>query len=174
VIEPAVPDFYYRKPKVLNPVYNQFVRGFSDDLRRQSALDAPNGADTTYASTLAPENIDTYRSNGFCLVMTNSLIRGRAENAKVPDALAYYQRLVRESRRVFHASPYKPGRGPVPLHYDFSYDYYPTAYNRPGGEVDIYRLNNCRQGFKRVPQRPYGNVGLEKGIGTSLPPPKAK
>jgi 4-amino-4-deoxy-L-arabinose transferase-like glycosyltransferase len=172
VIEPAVPDFYYRKPKVVNPIYNQFVRGFSDDLRRQSALDAPNGADTTYASTLAPENIDTYRSNGFCLVMTNSLIRGRAENAQVPEALKYYQRLTRESTLVFHASPYKPGRGPVPLHYDFSYDYYPTAYYRPGGVVDIYRLNNCRQGFKRVPQRPYGTAGLEKGIGTSLPPGK--
>jgi hypothetical protein len=60
----------------------------------------------------------------------------------------------------------------VPLHYDFSYDYYPTAYYRPGGEVDIYRLDNCQQGFKRVPQHPYGTVGLDKGIGTSLPPGK--
>ena len=102
--------------------------------------------------------------------MTDSLIRGRAENAALPRALAYYRRLERESTRVFHATPYKPGRGPVPLHYDFSYDYYPTAYYRPGGEVDIYRLNHCTQGRKRVPQRPYGNAGLEKGIGTSLPP----
>jgi hypothetical protein len=170
VIEPAVPDNYYRKVGVLHPFRNQFVRGFTQDLRRQSALDAPNGADTTYAATLSPDQIDTYRSTGFCLVMTTSLIRGRAENAAVPAALAYYHRLERESTLLFHASPYKPGRKPVPLHYDFSYDYYPTAYYRPGGEVDIYRLNNCTQGRKRVPQRPYGTSGLDKGIGTSLPP----
>jgi hypothetical protein len=170
VIEPAVPDSYYRPLRVLNPQHNLFVRGFVTDLRRQQAFDAPNGADTTYASTLQPTNIDAYRSTGFCLVMTNSLVRGRAENAKVPAALAYYKRLERESTRVFHASPFKPGATPVPLHYDFSYDYYPTAYYRPGGVVDIYRLNNCKQGHGRVPFRPYGTVGLEKGISTSLPP----
>jgi hypothetical protein len=170
VIEPAVPITYYRKIGKVNPIHNQFVRGFTNDLRRQSALDAEDPSSATYAATLSPDNIDKYRETGFCLVMTTSLIRGRAENAKVPDALAYYHRLESESTRVFHASPYKPGRGPVPLHYDFSYDYYPTAYYRPGGEVDIYRLNNCKQGRKRVPQRPYGVVGLDKGIGTSLPP----
>jgi 4-amino-4-deoxy-L-arabinose transferase-like glycosyltransferase len=170
IIEPAVPDSYYRKLGKVNPLKNQFVRGFTNDLRRQGALDAPDGQYTTYAATLSPDNIDTYRATGFCLVMTTSLIRGRAEQGKVPEALAYYRRLERESTRVFHASPYKPGRGPVPLHYDFSYDYYPTAYYRPGGDVDIYRLNNCKQGRKRVPQRPYGAVGLQKGIGTSLPP----
>jgi hypothetical protein len=169
IIEPAVPDSYYRKIGVLHPLKNQFVRGFTNDLRREAALQAadPNGG--TYAATLSPDNIDSYRATGFCLVMTTSLIRGRAENARLPDALAYYRRLERESKRVLHLSPYKPGRGPVPLHYDFSYDYYPTAYERPGGEVDIYRLDNCKQGRKRVPQRPYGNAGLEKGIGTSLP-----
>jgi 4-amino-4-deoxy-L-arabinose transferase-like glycosyltransferase len=170
IIEPAVPDSYYRKVGKLNPLKNQFVRGFTNDLRRQSAFNAADPSNATYAATLTPDNIDAYRQAGFCLVMTTSLIRGRAENAKVPGALAYYNRLERESKRVFHASPYKPGRGPVPLHYDFSYDYYPTAYYRPGGDVDIYRLNDCKQGRKRVPQRPYGSVGLEKGIGTSLPP----
>ena len=69
------------------------------------------------------------------MVMTMSVIRGRAENAQVPDALAYYRRLERESDLVYHASPYKPGRAPVPLHFDFSYNYYPTAYQRPGPDV---------------------------------------
>ena len=170
VIEPAVPDIYYRKPGVLNSKYNQFIRGFTMDLRREAALEAADPNTATYAATLSPDNIDTYRQTGFCLVMTNSLIRGRAENAQVPDALAYYHRLERESTLVYHASPFKPGSAPVPLHYDFSYDYYPTAYQRPGGVVDIYRLHNCRQGRKRVPQRPYGDAGLAKGIGTSLPP----
>jgi hypothetical protein len=170
VIEPAVPDSYYRKVGRLNPKRNRFVRGFVNDLRRQAAFDSPLGADTTYAATLNPGLIDQYRSQGFCLVMTNSLIRGRAENAGVPRALAYYQRLERESTRIYHRSPFKRGRKPVPLHYDFSYDYYPTAYRRPGGIIDVYRLHDCKQQTGRVPERPYGVLGLQKGIGTSLPP----
>ena len=167
VIEPAVQTDYYLKPFAQRKTGRQFVQGFIKDLRRQQVIDAPLGADTTYAASLTPDNIDAYRSAGFCLVMTNSLTRGRAENAKVPQALAYYQRLERESDHVFHASPFKPGRKAVPLHFDFSYDYYPTAYHRPGGIVDIYRLHNCKQGFKRVKLHPYGNVGLQKGVGSS-------
>ena len=74
---------------------------------------------------------------------------------------------MRESKLVYTISPFKPGRRPVPLHYDFSYDYYPTAYQRPGAIVDVYRLSNCSQATGRVPSVPYGNVGLQKGIGTS-------
>jgi hypothetical protein len=36
--------------------------------------------------------------------------------------------------------------------------------------VDIYRLNDCEQQYGRVPSRPYGVKGLEKGVETSLPP----
>jgi hypothetical protein len=167
VIEPAVQEDYYKKPAGQRVGGRQFVGGFIRDLRRQQTLDAPDGADTTYAPSLRAANIDAYRSAGFCLVMTNSLTRGRAENARVPQALAYYKRLEAESTHVFHASPFKPGRKPVPLHFDFSYDYYPTAYYRPGGIVDIYELDNCKQGVGRVPQRPYGTSGLQKGVGTS-------
>ena len=99
--------------------------------------------------------------------MTNSLTRGRAENARVPKALAYYQRLERESAHLLHLSPFKPGRRPVPLHFDFSYNYYPTAYYRPGGIVDVYQLRNCKQQTGRVPQQPYGVSGLQKGVGSS-------
>jgi 4-amino-4-deoxy-L-arabinose transferase-like glycosyltransferase len=170
VIEPAVQTDYYLRPAGQRKHGRQFVQGFVRDLRRQQKIDAPLGADTTYASSLVPENIDAYRSAGFCLVMTNSLTRGRAENAKVPNALAYYQKLERESRHLLHVSPFKPGRAPVPLHFDFSYDYYPTAYYRPGGIVDIYRLNNCKQGYTRVEQHPYGLGGLQKGVGSSYRP----
>jgi 4-amino-4-deoxy-L-arabinose transferase-like glycosyltransferase len=172
VIEPAVQTDYYIKPFEVRKAVpgRQFVKGFIDDLRRQQVIDAPLGADTTYAASLTPDNIDAYRSAGFCLVMTNSLTRGRAENAKVPQALAYYQRLERESDHVFHVSPFKPGRSAVPLHFDFSYDYYPTAYYRPGGIVDIYRLHNCTQQTGRVDLQPYGTGGLQKGVGTSYGP----
>jgi 4-amino-4-deoxy-L-arabinose transferase-like glycosyltransferase len=173
VIEPAVQTDYFLKPPDQRDGGRQFVQGFVRDLRRQQKIDAPLGADTTYAATLTPGNIDAYRSAGFCLVMTNSLTRGRAENAHVPKALAYYQRLERESDHILHLSPFKPGRAPVPLHFDFSYDYYPTAYYRPGGIVDVYRLHNCTQKTGRVVQHPYGTSGLRKGVGTAYAPPGA-
>jgi 4-amino-4-deoxy-L-arabinose transferase-like glycosyltransferase len=166
VIEPAVQTDYYLRPPGLRG-QRQFVQGFVRDLRRQQQIDAPLGADTTYASILTPSQIDDYRAAGYCLVMTNSLTRGRAENSRVPRALAYYQRLERESDHLLHLSPFKPGRKPVPLHFDFSYNYYPTAYYRPGGIVDVYRLRNCRQGYGRVPEHPYGFSGLQKGVGSA-------
>jgi 4-amino-4-deoxy-L-arabinose transferase-like glycosyltransferase len=174
VIEPAVQTDYFLLPPGERTGARQFVQGFVRDLRRQQKIDAPLGADTTYAATLTPSNIDDYRSAGFCLVMTNSLTRGRAENAHVPKALAYYRRLERESTHLLHLSPFKPGRAPVPLHFDFSYNYYPTAYERPGGIVDVYRLKDCKQQEGRLPEHPYGVSGLQKGVGSSYFPKAAQ
>jgi hypothetical protein len=170
VAEPAVFDDWFKKPGGQRNGRRQFVTGFIRDLRRQQTIEAPLGADTTYAPLLRPSNIDEYRKTGFCLVMTNSLTRGRAENAHVPRALAYYQRLERESQLIYHASPFKPGAKPVPLHFDYSYNYYPTAYYRPGGIVDIYMLDNCSEKLGRVPLRPYGTSGLQKGVGSAYGP----
>jgi hypothetical protein len=167
VIEPAVPTSFYRIDRSKSRK-RQFVRGFIRDIRRSVNAEAPDGTTITYAASLNPEVIDQYRSKGFCLVMTMSLIRGRAENAKVPGALAYYDRLERESKLVYSVSPYKKGEDPVPLHFDFSYNYYPTAFERPGPEVKVYRLNNCRQQTGKVPNEPVGTDGLDKGIGSSF------
>ena len=167
VIEPAVPTSFYRIERSKSRK-RQFVRGFIRDIRRAVNVEAPDGTTITYAASLNPEVIDQYRSKGFCLVMTMSLIRGRAENAKVPGALAYYDRLERESKLVYSVSPYKDGEDPVPLHFDFSYNYYPTAFERPGPEVKVYRLNNCEQKTGKVPNEPVGTQGLNKGIGVSF------
>jgi hypothetical protein len=167
VIEPAVPNNFYRVEGEKTR-QRQFVRGFIRDIRRAANIDAPDGVTTTYASTLNPAAIDQYRSKGFCLVATMSLIRGRAENAKVPDALAYYNRLERESKQVFTISPFRAGEKPVPLHFDFSYNYYNHAYYRPGPVVRIYELNNCKQATGKVPNEPVGTKGLDKGIGSSF------
>ena len=141
VIEPAVPSRYYRlvrQNRSLPPSRKQFVRGFIRD-NRESRLD--------YAATLRPETVDLYRRTGFCMVMTMSLLRGRAERDRVPEALAYYRRLERESELVLALDPYRPGARPVPFHFDRSYNYYPAAFNRPGPEVRVYRLSRCRQQF---------------------------
>ena len=139
VIEPAVPARYYRRQGRggLHGL-KAFVRGF-----------AKHQAETRvqYPQLLKPEYVQSYRRSGFCLVMTMSLIKGRAENAKLPKALAYYDELARESNVVYHVAPYKPGADPVRFDFDFSYNYYPRAFERPGPEITIYRLRDCTQKF---------------------------
>ncbi len=146
VIEPAVPPRYYRR--ITNsgrgdPQHKQFIRGFIRDI---------NDTHDDYGSTLTPGTLTTYRRAGFCLVMTMSLIRGRAENAHLAPALAYYNALRQQSKLLLHVSPYKAGAKPVKFNFDLSYNYYPTAFARPGPEVWIYRLNNCKQGYGTVPK----------------------
>jgi hypothetical protein len=31
----------------------------------------------------------------------------------------------------------------VKFNFDWSFDYYPAAYDRPGAEIWVYRLRNC-------------------------------
>jgi hypothetical protein len=139
VIEPAVPARYYRRQGRggLHGL-KAFVRGF-----------AKHQAETRvqYPALLKPSYIESYRRAGFCVVMTMSLIRGRAENAKLPKALSYYDELARQSKVVYHLSPYKQGAKPVRFDFDYSYNYYPSAFERPGPEITIYRLRNCKQKY---------------------------
>lgn len=143
VIEPAVPARWYRRAGVggLRGL-KAFVRGF-----------AKHQAETRvqYPALLHPGLIDNYRTTGFCLVMTMSVIRGRAVESKLPRALAYYDRLERESERVLRVSPYRAGAAPVRFSFDHSYTYYPRAFERPGPEVDVYRLRDCKQQYGPLP-----------------------
>jgi hypothetical protein len=43
---------------------------------------------------------------------------------------------------VARFSPTKPGARMPEFNFDWSYNYYPSAYARPGPEVSIYRLQN--------------------------------
>jgi hypothetical protein len=87
--------------------------------------------------------IDRYRRAGYCVIVTMSTIRGRAEVANDRKALAYYRRLERESDLVFRALPYRPGAERVPFDFNQSLLYYSAAFERPGPEVKIYRLRGC-------------------------------
>lgn len=197
-IEPAVPDTYYKlsrkdptDPHGLVPSpcpgfskfaadgqarldrnclpidERQFIAGFLRDIRKSVSTEEVVGM-TAYARTLRPDTIDFYRRKGFCLVMTMSVVRGRAENARDSQALGYYRRIERESDLIFRASPYDRGAKPVKFNFDLSYNYYPTAFARPGPEVRIYRLRDCRQAYGKVPEAPKALAGLEKGEGTSF------
>jgi hypothetical protein len=160
VIEPMVPPRYYRLQRPGHHVpasRKQFVRGFIKDV---------TGEHVDYGTTLRPETLDRYRRAGFCLVMTGSVIRGRSENAHLAPALAYYRRLERESDLIFHTSPYEPGAKPVKFNFDLSYNYYPSAFDKPGPEIWIYRLKNCRQGYGAVPKG-IGTAAVRSGLGAN-------
>ncbi|HWH45755.1 MAG TPA: glycosyltransferase family 39 protein [Thermoleophilaceae bacterium] len=146
VVEPAVPARWYRlnRPGRKAPLSRkQFVRGFVKDIQ-ESRID--------YAATLRPGTIERYRELGFCVVATMSVIRGRAENDRVEGALAYYERLERESELLTAFSPYEQGGGTPRFHFDLSYNHYPTAFERPGPLVRIYRLDDCRQRYGPLPR----------------------
>ena len=99
-----------------------------------------------YVTTLEPALIDYYRRNGYCFLVSGSTQSGRAfaEPAAARGAVAYYRRLAREGEVVYRASPYARGAGPVAFNFDWSFDYYPLAYRRPGPQMTVYRLHGGR------------------------------
>ena len=99
-----------------------------------------------YVRTLSPALLGYYREHGYCTVLTGSTESGRAfaDPRAVPLAVAYYRALQREGEVVFRASPYARGEGPVAFGFDWSFDYYPLAYERPGPSIAIYRLHGGR------------------------------
>ena len=141
IIEPAVPERYYwpvREGRPRKRKRAQFVQQF---IRRIRATHVE------YGRTLRPEVLDRYRAQGYCMVMTMDLIRGRAEAAGDRAALAYYARLERESDVVFEVSPYRADAEPQPFSFDLSYSYYSPAYERPGPQIRVHRLDDCEQGY---------------------------
>lgn len=95
-----------------------------------------------YERTLRPQLIDEYLRDGYCWVVVGSLQAGRAlaQPNDAPGAIAYYAALAHRGRLVFHTSPFSPSARPVPFSFDWSIDYYPRQYRRPGPEMSVYRL----------------------------------
>jgi hypothetical protein len=101
-----------------------------------------------YERTLSPPLIGYYRAHGYCWVVSGSIESGRvfADPAAVPLAIAYYRALANAGEVVYRASPYARGQGPVAFDFDWSFDYYPLAYERPGPAMTVYRLHGGRCG----------------------------
>jgi 4-amino-4-deoxy-L-arabinose transferase-like glycosyltransferase len=110
--------------------------------------DGPVMRPEDYERTLGPALVDYYRQHGYCFVVSGFSQSGRAfaDPKAVPDAIAYYRALAQNSRVVYHVSPYGRGKGPVPFGFDWTFDYYPLAYYRPGPEMTVYRLIGGRCG----------------------------
>jgi hypothetical protein len=103
-----------------------------------------------YERITRPALLRAYERGGYCWVMIGSTQYGRALAAagEVPDAIAYYRELARRGDLVYRTDPYRAGKPAQRFNFDWSFDYYPLSYERPGPAVRIYRLRQaaCARG----------------------------
>jgi 4-amino-4-deoxy-L-arabinose transferase-like glycosyltransferase len=95
-----------------------------------------------YERTLRPQLLDEYLANGDCWVVISSLQAGRsfAQPKVAPAAIAYYAALANRAELTYHVTPFTTTDRAVPFSFDWSIDYYPRQYRRPGPEMSVYRL----------------------------------
>jgi 4-amino-4-deoxy-L-arabinose transferase-like glycosyltransferase len=156
VAEPISPDGWAREyPGNVPPSSNRGVwLKYPGLVNRLSPSDpsgplqqrGPTVATENYVRTLSPALVSYYEQHGYCWVVSGSTQAGRAyaDPQAVPLAIAYYRMLEERGEVVFRSSPYERGEGPVPFGFDWSFDYYPLAYERPGPSITIYRLHGGR------------------------------
>jgi hypothetical protein len=150
VVEPVVPDAWAQdlgKPSAFTANGDRWAKFptsrtnvASDGSIKLGAGEVVNIED--YERELQPALIDLYERKGYCYVVSGSTQRGRAEVQphQVPRAVAYYAELERRADKVAEFSPYRHGHGTVAFNFDWTFDYYPLAYRRPGPVMTIYRL----------------------------------
>ncbi|HEV3072286.1 MAG TPA: glycosyltransferase family 39 protein [Solirubrobacteraceae bacterium] len=150
VAEPVSPDVWARDIGQFNPATADGARWTKypslEEVFLNGELVGPTGQTVgieDYERTLRPALIGYYEREGYCWVIVGSTQRGRAmaEPNAVPEAVAYYRALARAGRVLYRVSPYAKGAGPVAFNFDWSFDYYPLAYHRPGPEMSVYRLS---------------------------------
>jgi len=109
-----------------------------------------------YERTLRPELLQEYENGGYCWVVIGSLQAGRsfAQPKIAPSAIAYYAALSNQARLMFHISPFAKGDRAVPFSFDWSIDYYPSQYARPGPEMSVYRLMSGKCAPNYAPKSP--------------------
>jgi hypothetical protein len=149
VVEPVAPDDWVRElPGAPGCPQRRWCK-YPSEFSRISATGAvaPGPARfvgiENYERTLSPALIGYYRRNGYCWVVSGSTQAGRAaaDPRAVPLAIAYYRALAADATVVFRASPYSPGSHPSAFNFDWSFDYYPLSYHRPGPTMTVYRLH---------------------------------
>ena len=108
-----------------------------------------------YERTLRPALLDSYQANRYCWVVLGSLQAGRsfAQPKIAPAAIAYYAQLANHARLRYHVSPFGGGSRAVPFSFDWSIDYYPGQYTRPGPEISVYELTGGRCAANYAPRR---------------------
>jgi hypothetical protein len=117
--------------------------------RQDGRFAISTGASVTvenYERLLSPALLGFYERQGFCWVVSGSQQSGRAfvDPGAVPQAIAYYRALASDGRLTFESSPYAKRSRPVSFNFDWSFDYYPLTYERPGPVIKVYRLTGGR------------------------------
>jgi 4-amino-4-deoxy-L-arabinose transferase-like glycosyltransferase len=97
-----------------------------------------------YEKRLRVRHIERYRERGHCWVVVGSTQKQRGLKAGLRSSRNYYRALEAASAETVAFSPYARGAAPVEFSYDFSFNYAPRAYERPGPLVEIHRLSDCR------------------------------
>lgn len=150
VLEPIVPARWSEDPNRADPATASGKRWELWDTARATVNDFGRRLPSSryvkvdkYERVLYPELLDEYAAAGFCWVVIGSHQRDRAyaQPDEVPGALAYYDALEQRGEEVARFSPYKEGADPPTFNFDWAFDYYPLAYERPGPEIVIYRLS---------------------------------
>jgi hypothetical protein len=151
VVEPVVPDGWaldIGRPSPLSPNgyrWIKFSTSRTNVANDGSRIDGPGRIINIedFERTLHPDLVDLYVRQGWCWVVSGSSQRGRAEvePEAVPQAIAYYRELERRSDLVYRITPYREGADPVEFNFDWTFDYYPLAYHRPGPTMWVYRLH---------------------------------
>jgi hypothetical protein len=155
VVEPVSPDSWAREPPGTPPGCTGTRYRWCKWPSLYTFIDARGALDVAhrheisienYVRTLSPALLGLYEQRGFCWVVTGSTEQGRAlaDPKAVPLAIAYYRALAAQGQVVRRFSPYAAGQGPVAFNFDWSFDYYPRAYHRPGPSMTVYRLHAGR------------------------------
>lgn len=156
VVEPVVPDGWAQdvgRPSPLTSNGNRWVKfatSRSNIANDGTTIDGPGRIVNIedYERTLRPALVTQYLHQGYCWVVSGSTQSGRAkvQPGAVPQAVAYYAALARHGTVAHVASPYGGGRDAVRFNFDWSFDYYPLAYERPGPVMTVYHLHGGRCG----------------------------
>jgi hypothetical protein len=156
VAEPVSPAEWARETRpgtarARNPYVWKKYASLESRITPSGALRSPERQAVTiedYVRTLSPALLSYYENHGYCWVVSGSTQSGRAfaDPRAVPHAIAYYRALASQGEVAYRVTPYAHGARPVGFGFDWSFDYYPLGYYRPGPEMTVYRLHagRCR------------------------------
>ncbi len=145
VVEPIVPAQWLADTGRASPLtalgdhWQRFTPGV---LQAPGAPPSGGVAAENYERSLSPALLAGYERTGYCWVVSGSTQSGRADvqPGAVPGAIDYYRALAKQGVIAARFSPYRRGANPVRFNFDWSFDSYPLAYERPGPVVTIWRL----------------------------------
>ena len=151
VVEPVVPNAWLNDTGGLGAAHVRWIKYPTLRVVLNPTTGAPEPAHRTvllenYESTLGPALIGYYEREGYCWVVSGTTQAGRAfaDPKVVPGAIDYYRELEKQGEVVYHVSPYSSGKNRVAFNFDWTFDYYPLAFHRPGPEMTVYRLHGGR------------------------------